>query len=117
MPRGWGQLRGFLVFSGKIKIQNKNRFCEGGGSGWKRTFASNQGAIILGHVKSSVISNEVLIEEDAIVDKCVVMEGSVIKRGAKIYNAILAPHTIVDAGVEINLKNEEVILVGGKVSK
>ena len=78
---------------------------------------ANQGAIILGHVKSSVISNEVLIEEDAIVDKCVVMEGSVIKRGAKIYNAILAPHTIVDAGVEINLKNEEVILVGGKVSK
>ena len=78
---------------------------------------ANQGAIILGHVKSSVISNEVLIEEDAIVDKCVVMEGSVIKRGAKIYNAILAPNTTVEAGVEINWKNEEVILVGGKVSK
>ena len=78
---------------------------------------ANQGAIILGNVKSSVISNEVLIEEDAVVDKCVVMEGSVIKRGAKIYNAILAPHTVVEAGVEINLKNEEVILVGGKVSK
>ena len=78
---------------------------------------ANQGAIILGHVKSSVISNEVLIEEDAIVDKCVVMEGSVIRRGAKVYNAILAPNTVVEAGVEINLKNEEVILVGGKVSK
>ena len=78
---------------------------------------ANQGAIILGHVKSSVISNEVLIEEDAIVDKCVVMEGSVIKRGAKVYNAILAPNTVIEAGVEVNLKNEEVILVGGKVSK
>ena len=78
---------------------------------------ANQGAIILGHVKSSVISNEVLIEEDAIVDKCVVMEGSVIRRGAKVYNAILAPNTIIEAGVEVNLKNEEVILVGGKVSK
>ena len=78
---------------------------------------ANQGAIILGHVKSSVISNEVLIEEDAIVDKCVVMEGSVIKRGAKIYNAIVAPNTVIEAGVEVNLKNEEVILVGGKVSK
>ena len=78
---------------------------------------ANQGAIILGHVKSSVISNEVLIEEDAIVDKCVVMEGSVIKRGAKLYNAILAPNTVVEAGVEVNLKNDEIILVGGKVSK
>ena len=78
---------------------------------------ANQGAIILGHVKSSVISNEVLIEEDAIVDKCVVMEGSIIRRGAKVYNAILAPNTVIEAGVEVNLKNEEVILVGGKVSK
>ena len=78
---------------------------------------ANQGAIILGHVKSSVISNEVLIEEDAIVDKCVVMEGSIIRRGAKVYNAILAPKTVIEAGVEVNLKNEEVILVGGKVSK
>ena len=78
---------------------------------------ANQGAIILGHVKSSVISNEVLIEEDAIVEKCVVMEGSIIKRGAKLYNAILAPNTVIEAGVEVNLKNEEIILVGGKVSK
>ena len=78
---------------------------------------ANQGAIILGHVKSSVISNEVLIEEDAIVEKCVVMEGSIIKRGAKLYNAILTPNTVIEAGVEVNLKNDEIILVGGKVSK
>ena len=78
---------------------------------------ANQGAIILGHVKSSVISNEVLIEEDAIVDRCVVMEGSVIKRGAKLYNTIVAPYTVVEAGVEVNLKNDEIALVGGKVNK
>jgi glucose-1-phosphate adenylyltransferase len=78
---------------------------------------ANQGAIILGHVKSSVISNEVLIEEDAIVDKCVVMEGSVIKRGAKLHNTIVAPNTVIDAGVEINLGSDEIALVGGKVSK
>ena len=78
---------------------------------------ANQGAIILGHVKSSVISNEVLIEEEAIVDRCVVMEGSVIKRGAKVYNTIVAPYTIIEAGVEVNLNSEEVALVGGKVNK
>ena len=78
---------------------------------------ANQGAIILGHVKSSVISNEVLIEEEAVVDRCVVMEGSIIKRGAKVYNTIVAPYTVIEAGVEVNLKNEEVALVGGKVNK
>ena len=76
---------------------------------------ANQGAIILGHVKSSVISNEVLIEEEAVVDSCVVMEGSVIKRGAKLYNTIVAPYSIIEAGVEVNLNQKEVALVGGKV--
>ena len=78
---------------------------------------ANQGAIILGHVKSSVISNEVLIEEDAVVDRCVVMEGSTIKRGAKLYNTIVAPYTVIEAGVEVNLKQEEIALVGGKVAR
>lgn len=78
---------------------------------------ANQGAIILGHVNSSVISNEVLIEEDAIVDKCVVMEGSVIKRGAKVRNTIVAPNTVIEAGVEVNLDGNEIALVGGKVGK
>lgn len=76
---------------------------------------ANQGAIILGKVKSSVISNEVLIDEDAVVDRCVVMEGSVIKKGAKLYNTIVAPYTVVEAGVEVNLKQEEIALIGGKV--
>ena len=78
---------------------------------------ANQGAIILGHVKSSVISNEVLIEEDAIIDRCVVMEGSIIRRGAKVSNTIVAPYTVIEAGVEVNLNNKEVALVGGKVNK
>ncbi len=78
---------------------------------------ANQGAIILGHVKSSVISNEVLIEEDAIIDRCVVMEGSIIRRGAKVSNTIVAPYTVIEAGVEVNLNSKEIALVGGKVNK
>ena len=78
---------------------------------------ANQGAIILGHVSSSVISNEVLIEEDAIVDKCVVMEGSIIKRGAKVRNTIVAPNTIIEAGAVINFDSEEIALLGGKVNR
>ena len=78
---------------------------------------ANQGAIILGHVKSSVISNEVLIEEDAIIDRCVVMEGSIIRRGAKVSNTIVAPYTVIEAGVEVNQNSKEIALVGGKVNK
>ena len=76
----------------------------------------NQGAIVLGNVNSSVISNEVLIEEDAVVDRCVVMEGSTIKRGAKVYNAIVAPNTTIESGVVVNANSKEIALVGGKVS-
>lgn len=78
---------------------------------------ANQGAIILGKVDSSVISNEVLIDEGAIVERCVVMEGSVIKKGAKLYNTIVAPDTVIEEGVEINLGSDEIALVGGKVNK
>ena len=77
----------------------------------------NQGAIVLGNVNSSVISNEVLIEEDAVVDRCVVMEGSVIKRGAKLCNVIVAPYTVVETGVEVNIGQKEIALVGGKVAE
>ena len=76
----------------------------------------NKGAIVLGNVTSSVISNEVLIEEDAVVDRCVVMEGSTIKRGAKVYNAIVAPNTTIESGVVVNANSKEIALVGGKVS-
>ena len=44
------------------------------------------------------------------------MEGSVIKRGAKISNAIVAPNTIIESGVEVNLNSKEIALVGGKVT-
>ena len=86
-----------------------------GSEGSIKSSIANQGAIILGKVNSSVISNEVLIEEDAIVDRCVVMEGSTIKRGAKIRNAIVAPYTTIEAGVEVNMNSNEITLVGGKV--
>ena len=87
-----------------------------GREGSIKSSIANQGAIILGNVSSSVISNEVLIEEDTVVDRCVVMEGSVIKRGAKVSNAIVAPYTVIEEGVEVNQNSKEIALVGGKVT-
>lgn len=79
----------------------------------KQTIA-NQGAIILGNASTCVISSDVIIEEDACVDKCVIMENVLIKRGAKIHNAILAPNTIIEENEEINLGSDEIVLISRK---
>ncbi|MDY4848780.1 MAG: glucose-1-phosphate adenylyltransferase [Bacilli bacterium] len=77
---------------------------------------ANQGAIILGMVDSCVVSDEVVIEEDAVCTRCVIMDGVRVKRGAKIHNAIIAPNVEIEANEEINLGNDTVILIskGGK---
>ena len=75
-----------------------------------RTIA-NQGAIILGHVDTCVISNEALIEEDAVCTRCVIMANAKIKRGAKVHNAIIAPNAVIKANSEINLGSDEVVLI------
>ena len=72
---------------------------------------ANQGAIILGNVDSSVISTKVLIESETVVTRCVVMEGSTIKRGAKVHNAIIAPNSVIPENSEINLGNDKVVLI------
>ena len=76
----------------------------------KKTVA-NQGAVILGHVESCVISNEAVIEEDAVCTRCVIMANARIQRGAKIHNAIIAPNTVVKANSEISLGNDEIVLI------
>ena len=76
---------------------------------------ANQGSVILGHVTDSVISSEVIIEENAVCTKCVVMEGAHIQRGAKVHNAIIAPYTIIEPREEINLDSDEVVLISRRV--
>ncbi|MFA7032766.1 MAG: glucose-1-phosphate adenylyltransferase [Bacilli bacterium] len=78
----------------------------------KRSIA-NQGAIILGSADSCVISNEVVIEENAVCTRCVIMAGARIKKGAQVNNAIIAPGAIIEEKKKINLDSQEVILVTG----
>ena len=72
---------------------------------------ANQGAIILGSVDSSVISTGVTIESDAKVTRCVVMENSIIKKGARVHNAIIAPNSVIAENSEINVNGDTVVLV------
>ncbi len=55
----------------------------------------NQGAVVLGNVKKSVISNEVLIEENANVENSVLMTGAIVRKGATVKNAVVAPNSII----------------------
>ena len=71
----------------------------------------NQGAKIYGTVEQSVISNEVIISDDAIVKRSVIMPGVVIGKGAEVYNAILGPDTQIKDGEIINKDSNEVVLL------
>lgn len=79
----------------------------------KRSIA-NQGAIVLGSVDSCVISNEVVVEEDAVCTRCVLMEGARVKQGAKVNNAIIGPNTTIESGEKINLNKDEIVLIAKK---
>lgn len=71
----------------------------------------NQGAIILGKVHHSIISNETLIEDGAEVIDSVVMPGAIIHKDARIYKAIVAPYVEVEEGRVQNEDGAKPILI------
>ena len=72
---------------------------------------ANQGAIILGSVKSCVVSNEAFIELGAECNKCVIMSNAFIGKNAKVNNAIIAPGAVVDEDARINLDSDKIVLI------
>lgn len=75
----------------------------------------NQGAVVLGKVKHSVISNETFIDEGAIVENSVVMSGSTIQKGAVVRNAVIAPESIVFEGDVVEPEDKSIVLYSRKV--
>lgn len=71
----------------------------------------NQGAMIFGKVSESVISNEVVIEEGAVVTRSVVMPGVVIGKNAIVNNAIIGPKTQIKDDEVINKDGDKVVLI------
>ena len=74
----------------------------------------NQGAVILGEVNHSVISNEVHIEEGATVNNSVVLPGATIEKGAVVDTCIVAPDTVIAAGSHVGGENGKAVLISGK---
>ena len=75
----------------------------------------NQGAVILGKVSKSVISEDVYIEKGAVVDSSVVMPGVTIEKNAVVRNAVIAPDSIVFEDDEVIGEGDKVVLYSRKV--
>ena len=77
----------------------------------------NQGALIFGKVKHSVISNEVYIERGAEVENSVVMAGAEICKGAVVKNAVIGPGAYVKKDMKIEGTKKEIALYTKKEEK
>lgn len=78
----------------------------------------NQGAIIRGNAKDSVLFNNVTIEEGADVRESVLMPGVHVGAGAKVYRAIVAEGVKVDPEATVgSLDSKEIALVAKRVRK
>lgn len=76
----------------------------------------NQGAVIRGHAKDSVLFNGVVIDEGAEVVQSVLMPGVQIEKGAKVYRAIVADKIVIGANATVgNLDSEKIDLVAENV--
>ncbi|XKE95070.1 glucose-1-phosphate adenylyltransferase [Metaplanococcus flavidus] len=71
----------------------------------------NEGCIIEGKVRRSVISQDVHIKEGAEIDECVVMAGTVVGSGAKISRAIITPDLKIPANFTLQKKDGEITLL------
>ena len=77
----------------------------------------NQGALIYGTVKHSVISNEVYIERGAIVEDSVVMAGAEICKGAIVRKAVIGEGAYVKPDMKIEGKDDDIALYTKKEEK
>lgn len=77
----------------------------------------NQGALIYGTVKHSVVSNEVYIERGAVVEDSVIMAGAEICKGAVIKKAVIGEGAYVKADKQIIGKDGEIALFTEKEEK
>ncbi len=74
----------------------------------------NQGCHVEGKVTNSVLFSNVTVEEGAVVNGCVAFPGAVIKKGAHVEHALIAPDTEVEENVKLGSMDEKVLLLNTK---
>lgn len=71
----------------------------------------NEGCVIEGEVRNSILSSGVLVEEGAKVTNSVVLSNCLIKKGALVNKAVVLEDVIIESGEEIGKKEEGIYLV------
>ncbi len=67
----------------------------------------NEGCYIKGTLKNSILFSDVVIEEDAIVIDSVIHSNCLIKKGAKVYRAVISEGMTIEEGQIIGEENSE----------
>ncbi|MBQ2494423.1 MAG: glucose-1-phosphate adenylyltransferase [Bacilli bacterium] len=71
----------------------------------------NQGAFIKGQVHHCVISSYVKVEEGAVCENSVLMNGAVIRKDAHVVDAIVGPYALVEENQKINEEQDGIALI------
>ncbi|WP_269750095.1 glucose-1-phosphate adenylyltransferase [Planococcus lenghuensis] len=71
----------------------------------------NEGCVIAGEINRSIIFRDVKVQEGAVLSECVLMNGTVIGKGAKLNKVIVPPNLNVPDHFEISDQQDEVILM------
>ncbi len=71
----------------------------------------NQGAVVLGKVKNSIIFTDAVVEERAIVEDSVIMPGAKICSGAHLKNVIVADNVVIEKDRKENLEGQDIVLL------
>ncbi len=67
-----------------------------------------EGCEVFGTVDFSILFDNVVVEEGAVVKDSLVMPGAVIKKGANVQYAIIAENVVVDEGASVGERPEDV---------
>lgn len=71
----------------------------------------NEGCLIEGEVRDTVLFNEVRVGKDSKIERCVVLPDVVIEEGCRIANAVIMEGVVVKSGTAIGSEHDTIYLV------
>lgn len=67
----------------------------------------SEGSRVFGEVDYSILFNDVVVEEGAVVKYSIVMPGTVVKKGAVVQYSMVAENSVIEAGAVVGASPEE----------
>lgn len=107
---------GFNIFEEEMRVfSNSNIYPPhyiGKGASIDNALVCN-GSRILGHVKHSILSFGVFIDEDAYVEDSILLPGATLLKGARVYRSIIGENSIVSADAVLgDPESKEITVIG-----